>query len=305
MAESAIRARGPIADADALEALRRGELRVLGRLPWSSNATFLVDVGPAGGPDGELADGPDDGPADRASDEQVDGPADRASDEQVDGPADRASDEQVDGSEGGPADKPPGEPVMQAVYKPGRGERPLHDFPPGLYRREAAAYELSAALGWDLVPPTVVRDGPLGTGSLQLFVLADFEQHYFTLRERPELHPALRRLCAFDVVANATDRKGGHVLLEGGDHVWAIDNGLCFHAAFKLRTVVWDFGGEPLPGDIEGDLRRLCDGGPPEAVTDLLDHAECSALAARAETLLTDGCFPTDPSGRRWPWPVV
>ena len=83
----------------------------------------------------------------------------------------------------------------KAVYKPARGERPLHDFPPGLHLREAAAYELSAALGWDLVPPTVVRDGPLGTGSLQLFVLADFEQHYFTLRERAELHPALRRLC--------------------------------------------------------------------------------------------------------------
>lgn len=249
MAESAIRPRGPIADSDALEALRDGELRVLGRLPWSSNATFLVDVAP---PDGH-------------------------------------------------SDKP----LLQAVYKPARGERPLHDFPPGLYRREAAAYELSAALGWDLVPPTVVRDGPLGTGSLQLFVLADFEQHYFTLRDRGELHPALRRLCAFDVVANATDRKGGHVLLEGGDHIWAIDNGLCFHATFKLRTVVWDFGGESLPPDVGEALGRLCDGGRTDALADLLDAAECEALTLRAETLLADGRFPTDPSGRRWPWPVV
>lgn len=249
MGESPIRARGPIEDGDALEALRDGELRVLGRLPWSSNATFLVDVAPAG--------------------------------------------------ESG------GEPVLQAVYKPTRGERPLHDFPPGLHRREAAAYELSAALGWDLVPPTVVRDGPLGPGSLQLFVLADFEQHYFTLRERADLHPALRRLCAFDVVANATDRKGGHVLLEGDDHVWAIDNGLCFHAAFKLRTVVWDFGGEPLPGDVGDGLALLRDDGPPGALAELLDPAECAALATRAGTLLAAGRFPTDPSGRRWPWPVV
>lgn len=249
MGESPIRARGPIADADAVELLLTGEVRVLGRLPWSSNATFLVDVSPG--------------------------------------------------------EDPGAEPALQAVYKPARGERPLHDFPPGLHRREAAAYELSAALGWDLVPPTVVRDGPLGTGSLQLFVLADFEQHYFTLRERPELHPALRRLCAFDIVANATDRKGGHVLLEGGDHVWAIDNGLCFHAVFKLRTVLWDFAGDPLPGDVRDGLGMLCQDGPPEALAELLDPAECAAVAARSETLLSDGRFPTDPSGRRWPWPVV
>lgn len=249
MGESPILTREPIADGDALEVLRDGELRVLGRLPWSSNATFLTDVAPAGDPEAD--------------------------------------------------------PVVQAVYKPVRGERPLHDFPPGLYRREAAAYELSTALGWDLVPPTVVRDGPLGPGSLQLFVLADFEQHYFTLRERTDLHPALRRLAAFDVVANATDRKGGHVLLEGADHVWAIDNGLCFHAAFKLRTVVWDFGGEPLPPDVCDGLRLLTGDGPPEALAELLEPAECAALAVRAETLLADGRFPTDPSGRRWPWPVV
>ena len=249
MGESPILTREPIADSDALEVLRDGELRVLGRLPWRSNATFLTDVAPAGDPEAD--------------------------------------------------------PVVQAVYKPVRGERPLHDFPPGLYRREAAAYELSTALGWDLVPPTVVRDGPLGPGSLQLFVLADFEQHYFTLRERTDLHPALRRLAAFDVVANATDRKGGHVLLEGADHVWAIDNGLCFHAAFKLRTVVWDFGGEPLPPDVCDGLRLLTGDGPPEALAELLEPAECAALAVRAETLLADGRFPTDPSGRRWPWPVV
>ncbi len=254
MGESPIRARAPIADADAVELLRTGDLKVLGRLPWSSNATFLVDVSATAEPGAEAA-------------------------------------------------LP--EAALQAVYKPARGERPLHDFPPGLHRREVAAYELSVALGWDLVPPTVVRDGPLGEGSLQLFVLADFEQHYFTLRERPELQPALRRLCAFDVVANATDRKGGHVLLEGDDHIWAIDNGLCFHAYFKLRTVLWDFSDEPLPTEIRRDLAALCRNGPPAALVDLLEPEECEALTLRTEALLSHDRFPTDPTGRRWPWPPV
>ena len=249
MGESPIRARGPVPDADAAELLRASSLAVLGRLPWSSNATFLVDVRPSGAPDAE--------------------------------------------------------PALQAVYKPARGERPLRDFPPGLHRREVAAYELSAALGWGLVPPTVLRVGPLGEGSLQLFVPADFEQHYFTLRERPELQPALRRLCAFDVVANAADRKGGHVLLEGDDRIWAIDNGLCFHAAFKLRTVLWDFAGDPLPTGVRDGLTSLAGGGLPAALADLLDSYECAAVVARAETLLSDGRYPADPSGRRWPWPVV
>ena len=249
MGESPIRARGPIADGEALELLRTGALALLGRLPWSSNATFLVDVSPAGAPHDQVA--------------------------------------------------------VQAVYKPVRGERPLGDFPPGLHRREVAAYELSAALGWNLIPPTVVRDGPLGPGSLQLFVPADFEQHYFTLRERPELQPALRRLCAFDVVANATDRKGGHVLLEGANQIWAIDNGLCFHAVFKLRTVVWDFSDEPLPTDVADDIDALSKEGPPAALGDLLEPGECAALVARAESLASHGRFPVDPSGRRIPWPVL
>src|SRR5262245_31832288 len=91
----------------------------------------------------------------------------------------------------------------QAVYKPVRGERPLWDFPPGLHRRETAAYRLSEALGWGLVPPTVVRQGPFGEGSVQLFVPADFEQHYFTLHEqRPDLHPQLKAICALDLLIN-------------------------------------------------------------------------------------------------------
>ena len=118
----------------------------------------------------------------------------------------------------------------RAVYKPVHGERPLWDFPPGLYLREVAAYELSEALGWGLVPETVVRDGPLGTGSLQRFVPADFQQHYFTLLERPEQHDALKATCTFDLVANNADRKGGHCLLGEDGRLWSVDHGLCFHA---------------------------------------------------------------------------
>jgi hypothetical protein len=113
---------------------------------------------------------------------------------------------------------------------------------PGLHRRELAAYRLSEAMGIDLVPPTIIRDGPLGEGSLQWFVEADHQQHYFTIYEnREELHAAAA-VALFDVLANNTDRKSGHVLIDGDDHIWGIDHGLCFAAEFKLRTVVWEFG---------------------------------------------------------------
>ena len=103
-------------------------------------------------------------------------------------------------------------------------------------------------MGLDLVPPTVLRDGPLGEGSVQWFVEADHQQHYFTIYEdRPDLHDRLRTVALFDLVANNTDRKSGHVLIDGDDHIWGIDHGLCFAADFKLRTVIWEFGGEPIP----------------------------------------------------------
>jgi uncharacterized repeat protein (TIGR03843 family) len=193
-----------------------------------------------------------------------------------------------------------------AVYKPERGERPLWDFPPGLWRREAAAHEVSDALGLGLVPPTVVReDAPLGVGSLQAFVPARFERHYFTMREDDALLPALRRLCALDVVLNSADRKAGHCLLDDEGRVWAIDNGLTFHTEFKLRTVIWDFAGEPLPADVADALARLLDEGVPPAVTHLLTADECAALLDRARALLALSRFPHDPSGRRYPWPLV
>ena len=228
----------------ALELLARGEITVKGRLPGSSNRTFLVEVAHAGH-------------------------------------------------------------TALAVYKPGAGERPLWDFPPGLYQRELAAYLLSEALAWGLVPPTIVRDGPAGEGSLQLFVEADFEQHYFTLREEPGHHERLKLICAFDLVANNADRKSGHCLLGGDGRVWAIDNGLSFHAEPKLRTVIWDFAGEPIPPQIVGDVRRLVKAGLPDGLATLLQPDEQDALIARAKALAAEARFPADTSGHRYPWPLV
>jgi uncharacterized repeat protein (TIGR03843 family) len=194
--------------------------------------------------------------------------------------------------------------TMLAVYKPMRGERPLWDFPRGLFRREIAAWHLSQALGWGLVPLTIPREGPHGEGSLQQFVNADFEQHYFTLREVPEHTETLKRLCAFDLVANNADRKSGHCLLVG-DAIYAIDNGLCFHVEPKLRTVIWDFVGQPVPEPILADLRRFVGRPLPAPLTELLDEDECRALRSRARALLRKGCFPGDVIGHGYPWPLV
>ena len=133
-----------------------------------------------------------------------------------------------------------GDTYTWAIYKPQSGERPLWDFDPGLYKRERAAYVLSEALGWSLVPPTMVRaDAPLGVGSLQWYIECDPSMHYFNLlRHAPDTHDALRRMAVFDMVGNNTDRKGGHVLQSADGHVWGIDHGLCFAAEYKLRTVI-------------------------------------------------------------------
>lgn len=198
-----------------------------------------------------------------------------------------------------------GDDSLRAIYKPLRGERPLWDFPSGLYRREVAAYRLSEAMGFGLVPLTIEHDGPAGVGSLQQFVEADFREHYFTLFEsRPQLHDQFRRLAAFDIVANNTDRKSGHCLVDADERVWAIDNGLCFSADFKLRTVIWEFGGEFVPDDVLDAVRRIADA-PPIEVAALLDDDEVSAMIERAEMLAEGGMFPIDPTGRRYPWPIV
>jgi uncharacterized repeat protein (TIGR03843 family) len=198
-----------------------------------------------------------------------------------------------------------GEQVGSASYKPLRGERPLWDFEPGLHRRELAAYLLSEAMGLDLVPATVVRDGPLGEGSLQWFVEADHQQHYFTIHEqRPDLHPVLAQIAVFDLIANNTDRKSGHVLIDSTDRIWGIDNGLCFAAEFKLRTVVWEFGGEPVGDDLRTAVEAVA-AAVPSDVAELLADEEIAAIAERAQWLLDDGTLPVDHTGRRYPWPLV
>ncbi len=198
-----------------------------------------------------------------------------------------------------------GERSCRAIYKPLRGERPLWDFAPGLHRREVAAYRLAIAMGFDFVPITVLRDGPLGEGSVQLLIDADFEQHYFTLFEsQPELHDQFRDIAVFDIVANNTDRKSGHVLIDADKHVWGIDHGLCFAADFKLRTVIWEFGGETLPEPLLDAVRKVSDTVPLE-VASLLDSDEVEALTHRAAWLLEHRQFPVDDSGRRYPWPLV
>ena len=227
---------------DALDILATAEVTLEGRMPWSSNATFLANLGTSG---------------------------------------------------------------AQAIYKPVRGERPLWDFEPGLHKREAAAYRLSEAMGFGVVPPTVLRDDvPLGEGSLQWFVAADHREHYFTIAEqRPDLHPQLRDIAVLDVVANNTDRKSGHCLL-AGERVWAIDNGLCFAPDFKLRTVIWEFAGDALTPEQLEAVAMVCRGVPAD-IAELLAPTEVAAMQRRAAWLTEHGVLPGDESGGRYPWPLV
>jgi len=204
-----------------------------------------------------------------------------------------------------------GEHAVQAIYKPARGERPLWDFPPGsLVAREVAAYLVSEALGWALVPPTVLREqqAPAGPGSLQLYIEADPELHYFTFDERTIQR--LRPVALFDLLINNADRKAGHILLDPQDQLWLIDHGVCFHDEPKLRTVVWDFVGEPLPDGLLNDLRRvLAELAPGQALferlSSLLAAHEIDALRRRGHALLAAPTFPEPGPGRPYPWPLV
>ena len=234
---------------DPVVHLLRGDIEVEGRMPNSSNATFLVHV------DHDGARHP-------------------------------------------------------AIYKPMRGERPLWDFEPGLHRREVATYLMSEALGYRVVPPTVLRDGPLGEGSLQWWVTADHREHYFTIYEtRPELHDDLRKLALLDIVVNNTDRKSGHCLLVPGSDdrpgsVQGIDHGLCFAAQFKLRTVIWEFADEPIDDALLDPIAPLC-GRVPLDIAALLDDDGVEAIRGRAAGLVKERRFPVDDTGRRYPWPLV
>ena len=197
-----------------------------------------------------------------------------------------------------------------AIYKPRQGERPLWDFDHGtLYLREMATFVLSRALGWPLVPPTVLRDGPYGPGALQLYIDADYEANYFTFRE--ERLPDLLSVSLFDVLINNADRKGGHLLLDQWGRIWAIDNALTFHTEPKLRTVIWDFAGEPIPEEYLADLRLLQgqlarESTLRQALTSLLTEDEITALQVRLTELLESAIFPhPDPTRRQVPWPMV
>ena len=199
---------------------------------------------------------------------------------------------------------------VHAIYKPERGERPLWDFPYGsLSDREVAAYTLSQALGWSLVPPTVKRsEGPAGPGSFQLFVEADPEIHYFTLSD--DQKQRLRPAALFDILINNADRKSGHILIDDTDHLWLIDHGVCFHEEYKLRTVVWDFVGETIPAEHLEAIETLVASLDPG--TDLyrqfclsLSESEIKAMRARAAHLLSEPTFPAPGPGRPYPWPLV
>ena len=229
------------------ELLRRGDLDILGRMPWSSNATMLATL----------------------SADDVEFPV---------------------------------------IYKPRRGERPLWDFSTGsLCLREVASHDLSELLGWGVVPPTVLRDGPLGEGMVQLYVDHDPEEHYFTLLE--DHADDLRRFAVFDVLANNADRKGGHCLRGKADgHVWGIDHGLTFHEAWKLRTVIWDFAGEAVPPPLADDVcRLLADTDAVDArLGPLLAPEEMRAFRDRVDELMRIGTLPNpDPGYHSVPWPLV
>lgn len=230
--------------AASLDLLSTGELEIVGRMPWSSNATFVCKV--------------------TKNDAE-----------------------------------------SMAVYKPGRGERPLWDFPSGLYKREVAAYEMSEALGLHCVPETILRDGPFDEGSLQRFVEADFEQHYFTLLNDEHNRDQLRNFAIFDLVINNADRKGGHLLASPDGRILGIDHGLCFHVEDKLRTVIWEFGGEAIPDNLRTSMistaSRL-----PNVINDLLSAQEVDELCQRLLDVAALEVIPVvDEDERFYPWPLV
>ena len=237
--------------------LQTGSIEALGRLPWSSNYTFLA----------------------------------------------RVYQEDED---------------MMAVYKPCEGERPLWDFPRGtLHLRECAAFLISHALGWPVVPPTVIRSGPHGVGSIQLFIEHDPDIHYFTFEGDPLFKEQLQKIVLLDFLINNADRKGGHVLLETEadgrqlNRLWAIDHGICFHTEYKLRTVIWEFAGQPIPAHLLTDLVKFKNqfsingSRTKRQLQKMLNRPEMTALENRLERIIKRGSFWQPGPGRHYPWPPV
>ena len=203
--------------------------------------------------------------------------------------------------------------TLPAVYKPQRGENPLWDFEWGtLCMRETAAYLISAALGWQLVPPTVLRDGTHGLGSIQFYVDHDSEEHYFTVQDDARFADAFRQLSLFDFIVNNADRKSGHCLIGFDERLWAIDHGICFHTEYKLRTVIWEFSGEPIEDTYLNDMKTLRsqltnpDHPLAQELCRLLNRDEYQEVIARTNRLLHRQIYPIpQPHRRNYPWPPV
>jgi uncharacterized repeat protein (TIGR03843 family) len=202
------------------------------------------------------------------------------------------------------------EPALLGIYKPGEGERPLWDFPDRtLSLREFASYLVSQVLGWPGIPATVLRDGPYGVGTVQLFVEAEYEAHYFNMRDIPDFAEDFRRMALFDYIVNNADRKGGHCLKGKDGQIWAIDHGLTFHTEPKLRTVIWEFCDECIPDALLTDLSRL------QAALDsselykflgeLISSKEMKAFKRRITNLVSTGRFPALSPGRNIPYPPI
>jgi hypothetical protein len=203
-----------------------------------------------------------------------------------------------------------GEHELMAIYKPQRGERPLWDFAEGtLCHREVASFLTSEALGWGLIPPTVLREGIRGLGSVQLCIDHDPDDNYFNFSD--QVKQQLPRFALFDFVVNNADRKGGHCLLDVNQRVWAIDHGITFHTAHKLRTVIWDYANQPIEdqhyADLEALAAKLSDADTPyrKALLEHITEAEVRACEARLRRLLKTRKYPIPGSGPNHPWPPV
>jgi hypothetical protein len=201
-----------------------------------------------------------------------------------------------------------GTPPCLAVYKPRRGESHLWDFPTGtLYLRECLAYRVSERLGWAIVPPTVVREGPHGIGSVQLFIRAQQGKHFFNLWE--EHKDAMVRMAIFDCLINNADRKGGHVLRDAAGHIWGIDHGLAFSAEPKLRTVMWDLEDEPVTQAHKDAIRAFTqDSALRSELEARLSPGEAATVCERAAIILSAQKVPLSrfaDSWRPYPWPPI
>lgn len=195
---------------------------------------------------------------------------------------------------------------VRCVYKPIRGERPLDDFPSRtLARREVAAFALSRVTSWDVVPPTVMRDGPFGRGMVQLWI--DIDPKVDVVDMVVSSDERLRQLCVFDIMANNADRKGSHILPTTDGHIYGVDHGICFAVEPKLRTVLWGWRGLTLTADELTVVRSICDGlegSLGEELGEWISPAELSATQRRVESLLASGRFPQpDPLRPAVPWP--